>query len=136
MKTLTLLLYQVQCQITWTTTWLLAPASLNSLSLQFSAARKLSVSYEGVPYNHLFTLAKFREALATCKNLALGPEVISFQMIRNHHLSTSAFILTLFNRILVEGIFPPVQQQALIVPIPKPGKDPGLTNNHRLIALT
>lgn len=57
-------------------------------------------------------------------------------MIRHLRPSASAFPLTLFNSIWVEGIFPPKWQQVHIVPIPKPGKDPHLADNQWHIALT
>lgn len=95
-----------------------------------------SVFVKNAIYNRLFILAEFREALAGCTDSALGLEGISYQMILHLHPSSSAFLLTLFYLIWVEGIFPPILQLAHIVPIPKPGKDPSLANNQRPIALT
>lgn len=73
--------------------------------------------------------------LSTYKGEALGPDGLSYQIIRHFHPSALSFLLTLFNHIWVESIFPPYWQQVLIVPILKPGKDPHLATNHRPIAL-
>ncbi|GBL74320.1 hypothetical protein AVEN_235304-1 [Araneus ventricosus] len=54
------------------------------------------------------------------------------------HLSSSSFqnLLHLYNRIWHEHCFPFSWQQAIIIPIPKPGKDPSNPLNYRPIALT
>lgn len=52
------------------------------------------------------------------QNGALGPDGLSYQMICHLHQSTSVFRLVLFNRIWVEGIFPCIWQQPLIISIP------------------
>ena len=57
-------------------------------------------------------------------------------MIRHLHATASAFLLTLYNQIWVEGVFPPVWLTAYAVPIPKPGKDPSVADNQRPISLT
>lgn len=91
---------------------------------------------EDPPYNHLFTWGEFQAALRACKDGAIGPDGISYQMIRHLHPSASAFLLCIYNRVWVENTFPPVWSTATVIPIPKPGKDPSQVENQRPISLT
>lgn len=77
---------------------------------------------QNLPYNHLFTLDEFRTALASCKDGAVGPDGLSYIMLRKLHQSASAFLLNLYNRIWVENSFPALWFTAHVVPVPKPIK--------------
>ncbi|MBJ3215791.1 reverse transcriptase family protein, partial [Salmonella enterica subsp. enterica serovar Corvallis] len=54
------------------------------------------------------------------------------------HLSSQSLVnlLFLFNRVLCEHVFPDSWREAIILPFPKPGKDPTDPSNYRPIALT
>ncbi|GBN62166.1 putative RNA-directed DNA polymerase from transposon X-element [Araneus ventricosus] len=79
---------------------------------------------------------ELEKALSKSRNTSPGSDRISYHMLR--HLSTSSLshILRLFNRVWTEGIFPMQWQEALVVPILKPGKEPKDPSNYRPIALT
>ena len=51
-------------------------------------------------------------------------------------LNISQILLNIFNYIWTTGKFPDSWQYAIIIPIPKPGKDPAEPNIYRPIALT
>ncbi|GBN62776.1 putative RNA-directed DNA polymerase from transposon X-element [Araneus ventricosus] len=88
------------------------------------------------PYNTDFTFHELKVCLSEVKNTSPGPDNISYLMIK--HLSNSSLqnLLLLYNRIWHEHCFPSSWQQAIIIPIPKPGKDPSNPLNYRPIALT
>ncbi|GBM31472.1 hypothetical protein AVEN_130552-1, partial [Araneus ventricosus] len=88
------------------------------------------------PYNTDFTFHELKVCLSEVEKTSPGPDNISYQMIK--HLSNSSLqnLLHLYNRIWHEHCFPSSWQQAIIIPIPKPGKDPSNTLNYRPIALT
>ncbi|GBN15578.1 putative RNA-directed DNA polymerase from transposon X-element [Araneus ventricosus] len=79
---------------------------------------------------------ELEKALSKSRNMSPGPDRISYHMLR--HLSTSSLsnILRLFNRVWTVGIFPMQWQEAIVVPILKPGKEPKEPSNYRPIALT
>ena len=49
--------------------------------------------------------------------------------------SSLSSLLNIFNTIWISGDFPSVWRTAIIINIPKPGKDPTNTTNYRLIAI-
>ena len=87
-------------------------------------------------YNIPFTLNELKDSILKSNNSASGPDDIHYQLIS--HLSDSALLvlLNIFNYIWSSGSFPPSWREAVVVPIPKPGKDHSDPNNYRPIALT
>lgn len=69
-----------------------------------------------------------------CTRTGRRVRIKSHQMIHHHY--PSAFFLNLCNRLWVEGVFTLVWSTALIVSIPKPGKDMTQATNHRHSSLT
>ncbi|GFU66291.1 RNase H domain-containing protein [Trichonephila clavipes] len=65
-----------------------------------------------------------------------GPDGISYVLLR--HLSEDSLVslLYLFNRIWREQVYPTQWQEAIVIPILKPGKDPKNPLSYRPIALT
>ena len=75
-------------------------------------------------YNKLFSVEELRDALHRSHDTAVGPDDIHYQLLK--HLPESSFLVLLhiFNKIWVSGDFPSDWRKAIIIPIPKPGKDP------------
>ncbi|GBM42510.1 putative RNA-directed DNA polymerase from transposon X-element [Araneus ventricosus] len=88
------------------------------------------------PYNCDLTFLELQSCLSKVHDSSPGPDNISYAMIK--HLSTESQenLLYLYNRIWKEHYFPTFWQQATIIPLLKPGKDPTNPSNYRLIALT
>ena len=88
------------------------------------------------PYNDDFDLRELLAALSECGETAPGPDDIPYVMLR--HLSTASltFLLGLYNRIWREGYVPLSWKEAIVLPIPKPGKDHSDVTNYRPICLT
>ncbi|GBN96041.1 putative RNA-directed DNA polymerase from transposon BS [Araneus ventricosus] len=57
-------------------------------------------------------------------------------MIKNLSENSMRTLLLLYNRIWLEECFPVAWREAVVIPIPKPGKDPQVPNNYRPIVLT
>ncbi len=87
-------------------------------------------------YNVPFSLRELKAALHDCKDSAPGHDGLVYSMF--HHLKEEslAFLLDLINRIWEEGQLPAAWKQAVILPIPKPGKDHSVVSNFRPISLT
>ncbi|GBL93760.1 putative RNA-directed DNA polymerase from transposon X-element [Araneus ventricosus] len=87
-------------------------------------------------YNSTFSYRGLKNALRKSNPTSPGPDQIHNDMFK--HLSEFSLltILLLFNRIWHERVFPLSWLKAIVIPIPKPGKDKQDPNNYRPIALT
>ena len=102
---------------------------------------KTQIKYEEDPtkneyYNINFTLEELAAALKTSNKSAPGEDRINFEMIS--HLSEKAklYLLKLYNNLWNKGEFIKEWKTAMVVPLPKPGKDPGNISNYRPVSLT
>ena len=87
-------------------------------------------------YNSPFTLSELRHALSQSSNSSPGLDQITYTMIRHAHPTLVQALLQLFNRIFLENLFPETWRTAVVVPLPKEGKDNGNPLHFRPIALT
>lgn len=90
----------------------------------------------GASYNSPFTAYELSQALAKCSNTAPGPDTIPYQLIRQLPASYHTHLLSIYNQIWLDGQFPSSWHQALIVAIPKPGKNRTEPSSYRPISLT
>ncbi|GBN42798.1 putative RNA-directed DNA polymerase from transposon X-element [Araneus ventricosus] len=79
---------------------------------------------------------ELKDALNKSHTTSPGPDGIHYNMLKNLCENSLCSILTLLNRIWNEKAFPASWREAVVVPIPKPGKDPQNSSNYRPIALT
>ncbi|GBM16438.1 putative RNA-directed DNA polymerase from transposon X-element [Araneus ventricosus] len=79
---------------------------------------------------------EFQSSLSNVHDSSPGPDKISYSMIKHLSIASQNSILDLYNRIWREHYFPTLWQQAIIIPLLKPGKDPTNPSNYRPIALT
>ena len=95
---------------------------------------------EGVPVgpeSEEFSLGELKAALRTSRSKgAAGPDEICPQFLRNLKEGALNYVLGIFNESWVKGYCPQGWRNAVIVPIPKPGKPAGEISSHRPIALT
>jgi len=87
-------------------------------------------------YNELFSVEELRDALHRSHDTAVGPDDIHYQLLKHLPESSLLVLLNIFNKIWVSGDFPSDWRKAIIIPIPKPGKDPTSPSSYRPIALT
>ena len=106
---------------------------------QFEAdeARQLDFSSGGgESYNVPYSLPKLRSALSLCKDSSPGSDNVTYTMIRHLDSGSLSFLLGLFNRMWSDGYVPPSWKSAIVITIPKPGKDASLPLKYRPIVLT
>ncbi|GBL85216.1 RNA-directed DNA polymerase from mobile element jockey [Araneus ventricosus] len=87
-------------------------------------------------YNIKFTMHELKDALNKSHPTSPGPDGIHYNMLKNLSENSLCSILTLFNRIWNKKAFPASWREAVVIPIPKIGKDPQNSSNYRPIALT
>ena len=87
-------------------------------------------------YNLPFSRRELESALQLCKKTAPGSDDIPYEMISHLEERSLSFLLDLYNRIYREGTVPSSWKEAIIIPLPKPGKDTAMVGNYRPISLT
>ena len=87
-------------------------------------------------YNLPFKMSELMDSLHKCNDTAAGPDDIHDQILK--HLPPGALetLLNIMNEIWRTRKFPEDWHKAVIIPIPKPGKDKTEARNYRPIALT
>ncbi|GFW25070.1 putative RNA-directed DNA polymerase from transposon X-element [Trichonephila clavipes] len=79
---------------------------------------------------------ELKRALSSAHNTSPGPDGISYELLRHLNEDSLVSLLYLFNRIWREQVCPTHWQEAIVIPILKPGKDPKNPLSCRPIALT
>ena len=87
-------------------------------------------------YNELFCVEELCDALHRSHDTAVGPDHIHYQLLKHLPESSLLILLNILNKIWTTGRFPSGWRKAIIIPIPKPGKDPESPSSYRPIALT
>ena len=87
-------------------------------------------------YNILFSITELKDAILKSNNSTPGIDEIHYQFLRHMPLNCLNVLLALFNHIWISDYFPSAWTKAVVVPIPKPGKDHSNPSNYRPIALT
>ena len=70
------------------------------------------------------------------KSSAPGPDMITYEMIKKSNPKLKKQIVSLFNELLQEGLYPDQWKTAIVIPLPKPGKPKTSPSSYRPIALT
>lgn len=102
-------------------------------------AEKLRLNFEssdGEYYNTPISLKELQDSLSEAKNTSPGHDGIPYQIVRELPPPCLQILLDLFNEVWHTGNFPKSWRKALVIPIPKPGKDLSVPSNYRPIALT
>ena len=87
-------------------------------------------------YNKSISMEEFSSALSLSTESSPGEDMITYSMIKHSHHTLKQQLLHLYNKIFMTGQFPTDWSSAIIIPIPKPGKDHTDPNNYRPISLT
>ena len=87
-------------------------------------------------YNRPFTMEELQDALRRAHDTSAGPDEIHYQLLKHLPSSSLLLLLNILNKIWLSGEFPSDWRKAIVIPIPKPGKDPTNPTNYRPIALT
>ena len=87
-------------------------------------------------YNISFKLSELKNSLDRSKDTTAGPDDIRYQILKNLPSDALETLLNIMNEVWRTGKFPEDWHKAVIIPIPKPGKDKTEATNYRPIALT
>ena len=87
-------------------------------------------------YNKDFTMKELRKALKKCHDTTVGCDDIHYQFLKHLPFRSLDSLLRIFNQVWHSGILPDTWKEAIVIPIPKPGKDYTNPANYRPIALT
>ncbi|XP_076392697.1 uncharacterized protein LOC143265297 [Megachile rotundata] len=86
--------------------------------------------------NTPISISELKEVLKTIKNSSPGPDNIPNKLIKNLPEIGIQTLLFIYNIIWENNIFPKKWNEAIVIPVPKPGKDLTKANSYRPIALT
>ena len=87
-------------------------------------------------YNKKFTMRDLKRSLKKSNNSSQGPDEIHYEILRHLPIETLHILLDIINETWKSDTFPESWKEALIISIPKPGKDHFNPLNYRPIALT
>ena len=87
-------------------------------------------------YNKLLTFKELKSALNKAHDSSPGQDEVHYQFLKHLPFTSLSVLLDIFNDIWQSGDFPLSWREALVIPIPKPGKDASDPANYRPIALT
>ena len=87
-------------------------------------------------YNKKFKLRDLKRSIKRAKLSSPGPDEIHYLILKNLPNETLTVLLDLINEYWESHNFPPSWREALVIPLPKEGKDHDYANSHRPIALT
>ena len=87
-------------------------------------------------YNKDFTIKELRKALKKCHDTAVGCDDIHYQFLKHLPFRSLDSLLRIFNQVWHTGILPDSWKEAIVIPVPKPGRDSTNPANYRPIALT
>ena len=93
-------------------------------------------SYNAEVYNKPLSMEELRDALRRAHDTSAGPDEIHYQLLKHLPDASLLLLLNILNQIWLSGDFPSDWKKTIVIPIPKPGKDPTNPINYRLIALT
>ena len=87
-------------------------------------------------YNRPFSIEELQDALRRAHDTSAGPDELHYQLLKHLLSSSLLLLLNILNKIWLSDDFPSDWRKAIVIPIPKPGKDPTNPTNYRPIALT
>ena len=87
-------------------------------------------------YNKKFKLRDLKRSIKRAKDSAPGPDQVHYLILKNLPNETLTVLLDLINEYWESHLFPPSWREALVIPLPKEGKDHNYANSYRPIALT
>ena len=87
-------------------------------------------------YNKEFTIKELKKALKKCHDTAVGSDDIYYQFLKHLPDRSLHCLLKICNQIWQTGVLPDSWKEAVVIPIPKPGKNSANPSNYRPIPLT
>ena len=99
--------------------------------LQVEIRRKKTIDFDTnnhYSYNNVFTLHELKQAIKISRDTSPDIDMVHYQLLK--HLPDDSLLLPLyiFNHIWLTQDFPTSWKTAIIIPVPKPGKEMGNIN--------
>ena len=107
-----------------------------SIKAQKKKQNITSKTNKNLPYNKKFTMRDLKRSLKKSNNSSPGPDQIHYEILRHLPIETLHILLDIINETWKSDTFPESWREALIISIPKHGKDNFDPLNYRTIALT
>ena len=83
-----------------------------------------------------FSTKELKDALKKMKTKkAPGPDRITREMLKHLGACSRAVLLKIFNHSWIKGVVPAVWKEAIVIPVPKKGKDKKNPRSYRPISL-
>ena len=118
-------------------------SSSNNYSKEFQSIKaqkeKQKINFKtnrNLRYDKKFTTRDLKRSLKKSNNSSPGPDQIHYEILRHLPIETLHILLDIINETWKSDTFPESWREALIISIPKPGKDHFNPLNYRPIALT
>ena len=118
-------------------------SSSNNYSKEFQSIKaqkeKQKINFKtnrNLRYNKKFTMIDLKRSLKKSNNSSPHPDQIHYEILRHLPIETLHILLNIINETWKSDTFPESWREALIISIPKPGKDHFNPLNYRPIALT
>ena len=112
------------------------PGFVESASRLSRLPHNAFISTNNEEYNDAFSLSELRDAISSTGNTSMGPDKLHYAFFRQLPESTMGFMLNTLNDLWSKHVFPAAWREAIIIPLPKPGKDRRNAANYRPISLT
>jgi ribonuclease HI len=90
----------------------------------------------GESYNDPFSMDELEKALSSAHDTSPGADCIPYAFLRHLNTDAKEWLLALYNRIWATGMYPSPWRDAIVIPIPKPGKCRQDAKSYRPISLT
>ena len=81
-------------------------------------------------------MEELQDDMCRAHDTSAGPDEIHYQPLKHLPKSSLLLLLNIFNQIWISGDFPSDWRKVIIIPVPKPGKDPTNPTIYHPIALT
>ena len=84
-------------------------------------------------YNLPFSVTELRQSLQKANDSATGLDQVHYQLLIHFPNSALPVLLKVYNHVWESGCFPPSWREAVVISIPKPGKDHSDPGNFRAL---
>ena len=91
---------------------------------------------DSAAYNEPFTMAELESAVSSLRSVSEGPDTVHNDMLRRLPRAALEALLAMYNSLWETGTFPEAWQEAIVIPVLKPGKSGHDPLHYRPISLT
>lgn len=109
---------------------------VTDVELEFKAVIDKAIQDSCSPLDKPFTLVELLTAIQKGKNTSPGADDLCYEHFKHMPNSSLEVVKDMINQSWLCGEIPKVWTEAVVIPIPKPGKDASIPSSYRPIALT